>query len=195
MALAWREDTEFDRGRRRLLGAADDILGELEELRLGDGRAVPRELTAAIGRLQERLGRRATSPPTLAAAHRLVLALEGRLMGANPRMPRPRAHAERPPGQPVVRVIRGGLTWKLLALPGAPAGGPDAAWQELVVATVERACERWFYAQEQAMRAARDQRGALPALIRARTAWSNYWALRCEAEDLLRRVERSPAKP
>lgn len=193
MALAWLDEKDFERGRKRLLGEADRILDGVEELRLADAHQVPPELAGAIETLQQRLGRRGTSPTTLAAAHRLVLALEGRLMGANPRVPKTRSHADRPAGQPMVRVIRGGLTWKLLTLPGAPPGGATPEWLELVDETVDRACERWLYAQEQAMRAARDRRGARPAWERSRTAWSNYWALRCEAEELRRRAERRPA--
>lgn len=193
MALAWREERDFDRGRKRLLGEADRILDSVEDLRLADGLVVPPELSQAIDHLQQRLGRRGTSPTTLAAAHRLVLALEGRLMGANPRVPKTRAHTDRPAGQPVVRVIRGGLTWKLLSLPAAPPGGATAEWLELLGDTVDRACERWLYAHEQAVRAARDRRAARPAWERARTAWANYWTLRCEAEELRRRAERRPA--
>ncbi len=195
MALAWRDEKDFELGRKRLLGEADRILDGVEELRLADLRAVPPDLAQAIETLQQRLGRRGTAPSTLAAAHRLVLALEGRLMGANPRVPKTRAHTDRPAGQPVVRVIRGGLTWKLLTLPPAPPGGLDPSWFELVEATVDRACERWLYAQEQAIRAARDRRGAPAAIARARTAWANYWELRTEAEELSRRAARRPARP
>jgi hypothetical protein len=122
-----------------------------------------------------------------------VLSLEGRLMGANPRVPKTRAYPDRPAGQPVVRVIQGGLTWKLLALPAASVEGADPAWLELVEETVDRASERWIYAQERAVRAARDRRDALAALARARLAWDNYWALSLEAEELKRRAARRPA--
>jgi hypothetical protein len=200
MALAWLDSQDFERGRKRLLGEADQILDSVEELRLADRRAVPPELAQAIETLQQRLGRRGTSPTTLGAAHRLVLALEGRLMGANPRVPKARAHADRPAGQPVVKVIPGGLTWKLLALPALAAGTADDEWWELVDATVDRACERWLYAHEQLLRAARDPRDRRrrrqyrAALERARTAWANYWMLSCEAEELHRRVAKRPAR-
>jgi hypothetical protein len=195
MALAWLDDNDYERGRKRLLGEADRILDGVEELRLADSRAVPPQLAAAIASLQQRLGRRGTSPSTLAAAHRLVLALEGRLMAANRRVPRTQAHTDRPAGQPAVRVIRGGLTWKLLTLPATPPAGVDEEWLELVAATVDRACERFLYAQEQALRAARDKKGARAAWERAQTAWANYWALSVEASELRRRAERSRAKP
>lgn len=200
MALAWLDAQDFEHGRKRLLGEADAILDSVEELRLGDARAVPPELGRAIETLQQRLGRRGTSPTTLAAAHRLVLALEGRLMGANPRVPKARAHADRPAGQPLVKVIPGGLTWKLLALPAVPPTGAGPEWLELVEATVERACERWLYAHEQLVRAARDprdrrrRRGYRAALERSRAAWANYWMLSSEAADLRRRAARSPAR-
>lgn len=200
MALAWLDSQDFERGRKRLLGEADELLDTVEELRLADRRAVPPELARAIETLQQRLGRRGTSPTTLAAAHRLVLALEGRLMGANPRVPKARTHADRPAGQPVVKVIPGGLTWKLLALPAVPANGAGADWLELVDATVERACERWLYAHEQLVRTARDPRARRrrrryrAAQERARAAWTNYWMLSSEAEELRRRAAKSPAR-
>lgn len=194
MALAW-ERQERESGRKKLLGEADGILDTVEELRLADQRAVPPNLAGAIEALQLRLGRRATSPATLAAAHRLVLALEGRLMGANPRVAATRVHTDRPAGQPLVRVLQGGLKWKLLTLPAPPTTGPSHAWLELVDATVERACERWMYAQERARRAARDRRDVPASLGRARMAWTNYWELLLEAEDLRRRVGSRPARP
>ena len=199
MALAWLDSQDFERARKRLLGEADELLDSVEELRLADRRSVPPELARAIDTLQQRLGRRGTSPTTLAAAHRLVLALEGRLMGANPRVPKARAHADRPAGQPVVKVISGGLTWKLLALPAFPVSGAGADWLELVDATVERACERWLYAHEQLVRAARDprdrrrRRSYRAASERARAAWANYWMLSSEAEELRRRAAQRPA--
>lgn len=194
MALAWLDERDYERGRKRLLGEADALLDDVEELRLADGRAVPPQLSAAIASLQQRLGRRGMPPTTLAAAHRLVLALEGRLMAANRRVPRTRVHVDRPAGQPVVRVIRGGLTWKLLSLPAAPSTGADEGWLELLEATVDRACERWLYAQEQAVRAARDKRDAPAAWARAQTAWSNYWGLQTEAAELRRRAASRPAR-
>jgi len=193
MALAWLDERDFEHGRKRLLGEADRILDNVEELRLADGRAVPPELADAINRLQQRLGRRGTAPSTLSAAHRLVLALEGRLMAANRRVPRTREHIERPPGQPVVRVISGGLTWKLLTLPAAPPAGAGDDWFELLDAFVDRCCERWLYTQEQAIRAAREKRDARSALERADTAWTNYWALKTEVEDLRLRAVNPPA--
>ena len=195
MALAWEERHEREVNRRRLLGEADRILDSVEELRLVDRRSVPPALAQAIEALQLRLGRRGTSPSTLASAHRLVLALEARLMGANPRVAATRVHTGRPAGQPVVRVLQGGLRWKLLTLPAPPVTGPSDAWLELLDATVERACERWMYAQERARRAAQDRRDTLASLGRARLAWTNYWELLLEAQDLTRRAVSLQAKP
>lgn len=188
MALAWRDEGEDERGRKRLLGEADRILDRVEELRLLEQRVVPPRLAASIQALQERLGRRPASPGTLAAAHRLVLALEGRLMMRNPRVPVTQRHEERPVGQPLIKVLQGGIRWKMLTLPPAPPTGPDAAWLELIEATVDRAHDRWAYAQEQARRAA--QRGLEfgGAWARARLAWANYLELSLEAEGLRRRA-------
>lgn len=191
-AVAWRDQQEDrERSRKRLLAEADGILDRVEELRLTEQRAVPVSLTEAIRALQNRLGRRPTAPATLAAAHRLVLALEGRLMTGNPRVAVTRAHEDRPRGQPVMKVLQGGVRWKLLTLPAAPPGGVDAAWLELVDATVERAHDRWAYALEQARRAARSRRQADVALARERLAWANYLDLTQEAAALTTR----PASP
>jgi hypothetical protein len=187
-ALAWQQEEERERSRRRLLAEADRILDGVEERRLIEQRAVPPDLAEAIQALQRRLGRRAATPTTLAAAHRLVLALQGRLMISNPRVAATRAHEDRPRGQPLMKVVQGGVRWKLLTLPAAPAGGPDAAWAELVEATVERAHARWAYALEQARRAARSKREPIAALARERLAWTNYRELCQEAEILIRRT-------
>ena len=69
-------------------------------------------------------------------------------------------------------------------LPGPSPSGPDE-WRLNVHATLERALDRWAYAQHHAAQAARDRSGAKQALARARTAWSNYWQLKEEAERLL----------
>lgn len=190
-ALAWRDEEDRERSRKRLLGEADRILDRVEELRLIEQRAVPAGLAEAIHALQQRLGRRPSSPATLAAAHRLVLALEGRLMIRNPRMSTTRAHDERPRGQPVMKVLQGGVRWKLLTLPAPPPGGPDAAWFELLEATVERAHDRWAYALEQAKRAARGRRNAGTALAREGIAWANYLELSEEAAGLIRRATKA----
>ena len=183
-ALAWRDEADREESRRRLLAESDQILDRVEELRLIEQRAVTPSLAEAILLLQQRLGRRPTSPSTLAAAHRLVLALQGRLMIGNPRVATTRAHDERPRGQPVMKVIQGGVRWKLLTLPATPPTGADAAWLELVDATVDRAHQRWAYALEQARRAVRARRHVKAALAREQLAWANYWELLQEAETL-----------
>ena len=189
MALAWQDEAEQERSRRRLLDEADRVLDTVEELRLSDQRSVPPSLQHAIEALQLRLGRRPLTPATLGAAHRLVLALEGRLMLRNPRMAVTQRHEGRPLGQPLMKVLQGGLRWKVLTLPPAPPAGPDAAWLELLDATIERACDRWAYAQEQARRSARSRLHFEAAWARAKMAWANYWELSLEAENLRRRAE------
>ncbi len=189
-ALAWLDEDDRERSRKDLLGEGDVILDRVEELRLLEQRAVPAGLAEAISVFQRRLGRRPSNPTTLAAAHRLVLALEGRLMIGNPRVAATRTHEDRPRGQPVVKVLQGGVRWKLLTLPAMPPGGPDAAWRELREATVARAFDRWQYALEHAGRAARGghRADAERAVARERLAWANYWELRDEAAGLSRRA-------
>ena len=181
-----------ERRRRGLLDAADEILDQVERMRLDDQAAVPASLGEAIAALQRRLGRPAppVAPDTLEGAHDLVLSVQGRLMASNPRNPSPRAHANRAAGQPVVTGIRGGGRWKVLVLP-APLPGFEGEWPELVEATVERALDRWAYARHHANAAARERRPAGPGLSAAAAAWKNYWELRVEADRLLRRGGRS----
>jgi hypothetical protein len=176
--------------RRSLMAESDDLLDDVERLRLDDHSEVPQPLREAIRALQVRLGR--TDPPvapaTLHAAHDLVFAVQQRLMAANPKHPRPNRHAGRPGGQPVITVVRDGGLWKLLTLPPPPSGAPDDAWLELVECTVERALDRWCYAQQHAVRAAQERYKPHIALAVARTAWSNYWELYLEAEEIRARV-------
>lgn len=176
--------------RRSLMAESDDLLDQVETLRLDDHRDVPAGLGKAIRSLQVRLGR--TDPPvppaTLHAAHNLVFAVQQRLMAANPNHPRPNRHVGRPGGQPVVTVVRNEKLWKLLTLPPPPYGDPDGDWLELVDCTVERAWDRWCYAQQQAVRAARERFKPQVAVAVARTAWSNYWELLQEAERIKRRL-------
>ena len=54
--------------------------------------------------------------------------------------------------------------------------------------TVERAFDRWCYAQQHAIRAAQEQFKPHIALAVARTAWSNYWELNLEAEEIMARA-------
>jgi hypothetical protein len=172
-----------------MLAESDDLLDQVERLRLADQRLCPPTLAHAVRRLQLGLGRVDASPPrTVRAAHGLLFAVQARLMAANPRNPRPRPHPERPAGVPRISVLRHGGAWKFLALPPPPASTEPAAaaeWRDLVGQTVQRALDRWACAQDQAVSAARERRGAVRAVHRARAAWRNYWELRCEAESLI----------
>ena len=76
--------------------------------------------------------------------------------------------------------VHDGKLWKLLALP-PPNTVADEGWLELVESTVERAWDRWCYAQQHAVRAARTRVRPEVALAVARIAWSNYWELQQEA--------------
>ena len=90
----------------------------------------------------------------------------------------------------MIAVIRDEGLWKLLTLPPPPGGETDEAWLELVECTVERAWDRWCYAQQHAARAAQERYKPHIALAVARTAWSNYWELYTEAEEIRARVNR-----
>jgi hypothetical protein len=166
------------------MAESDRLLEQVESLRLLDHEDAPAHLREAIRMLQVRLGR--TNPPlppaTLHAAHDLVFAVQQRLMAANPTHPRPNRHRGRAEGQPIVTRVRNGRLWKVLTLPPPPNGEANAAWLELVDATVERSWDRWCYAHQHAVRAARS-RNQSPnvALAVARIAWSNYWELLAEA--------------
>jgi hypothetical protein len=129
----------------------------------------------------------------LSAAHDLVLAVQQRLMAGNPRSTLPRTHPGRACGQPVMARIKGGGRWKFLSLP-APNSSAEADWLGLVEATIERALDRWAYAQHQAIQAAREQRGTEVALATARAAWRNYWDLSVEAERLRLRLATPKAR-
>jgi hypothetical protein len=181
---------EVEERRRSLMAESDCLLDDVERLRLDDHVEVPQQLREAIRSLQVRLGR--TDPPlppaTLHAAHDLVFAVQQRLMAANPKHPRPNRHAGRPGGQPVMTLVRENSLWKLLTLPPSPNGEADEAWFELVECTVERAWDRWCYAQQHAIRAAQERYKPHVALAVARTAWSNYWDLYLEAEEIRLRV-------
>ena len=184
------DDDAVEARRRSLMAESDSLLDDVERLRLDDYEQVPENLRDAIRSLQIRLGR--TDPPvapaTLHAAHDLVFAVQQRLMAANPKHPRPNRHAGRPGGQPVITVVRDEGMWKLLTLPPPPGGAADDDWLELVECTVERAWDRWCYAQQHAVRAAQERYKPHVALAVARTAWANYWDLYVEAEEIRRRV-------
>ena len=175
-----------DSRRRELLRHSDELLEDVEVLRLGDRRRVPEQLSQAIEKLQVDAGRGEASiaPATLRGAHELVLSVQYRLMSGNPRNRMIGTHLGRSGGQAMVRTLAGGGTWKHLVLP--PLGPlPPADWRRLVEATLDRALDRWSYAQHHAAQAARERSGAKQALARARVAWSNYWELHEEAARLL----------
>ena len=181
---------EVEERRRSLMAESDSLLDDVERLRLDDHVEVPSQLHEAIRALQVRLGRTDPSlpPATLHAAHDLVFAVQQRLMAANPKHPRPNRHVGRPGGQPVVMVVREEGLWKLLTLPPPPNGNADEDWLELVDCTVERAWDRWCYAQQHAVRAAHEGYKPHVAIAIARTAWSNYWELYVEAEQIRARL-------
>ncbi len=179
--------------RRILLAESDLLLDDVETLRLNEEPEAPLRLREAIRAMQIRLGRR--NPPlpaaTLDAAHDLVFAVQQRLMAANPKNPRPARHTSRPSGQPLFTLVREDRKWKVLSLP-AP-GSEEADWIELVESTVERAWDRWCYAQHQAIRAARLQTRPQVALAVARAAWNNYWLLLQDADRIKQRLSVSRA--
>jgi hypothetical protein len=177
------QETGAETRRRTLMAESDLLLDEVEVLRLADEETVPASLQAAIHALQQRLGRSnpPVSPATLHAAHDLVFAVQQRLMAANPKHPRPNRHRGRPAGQPLMTRVHEDRLWKLLTLPPPSNGTADDRWLELVESTVERAWDRWCYAQQQAVRAARAKMRPQLALAVARLAWSNYWELTEEA--------------
>lgn len=195
--LVARSEDATETRRRSLLAESDVLLGDVETLRLQDRVEAPARLREAIRALQIRLGRRnpPVPPAALDAAHELVFAVQQRLMAANPNHPHPNRHVGRPSGQPVVKVVRDDRVWKVLTLPSPPNGSADAEWLELVECTVDRALDRWFYAQQHAMRAAREHFQAEVAVAVARAAWANYWELLQEANRINERVRaRRPAR-
>src|ERR1700674_4973975 len=184
--------------RMSLLAESDVLLDDVETLRLRDRTEAPQPLREAIRALQLRLGRRnpPVPPATLHAAHDLVFAVQQRLMAANPNHPRPNRHVGRPGGQPVVTVVRDDRVWKVLTLPPPPNNAGESEWLELVDSTVERAWDRWCYAQQHAVRGARAHYKPHIAVAVARTAWSNYWELFEEAERIRMRLRsRLPSPP
>jgi hypothetical protein len=183
--------------RRSLLAESDSLLDDVETLRLSDQTEAPDPLREAIRALQIRLGRHdpPLAPATLHAAHDLVFAVQQRLMAANPNNPRPNRHVGRPGGQPLMTVVRGDRRWKVLTLPPPPNDAGEEEWLELVESTVERAWDRWCYAQQHAVRAARAHFKPHVAIAVARTAWSNYWELNLEAERIRERLPARPPSP
>jgi hypothetical protein len=180
--------------RKSLLAETDCLLDDVEMLFLGDGTDAPQPLREAIRALQVRLGRHdpPLPPATLRAAHDLVFAVQQRLMAANPNNPRPNRHVGRPGGQPVMTLVRDDRKWKLLTLPPPPNNAAEEEWLELVESTVERAWDRWCYAQQHAVRGAREHFKPRVAIAVARTAWANYWDLYEEAEGIRARLRSRP---
>lgn len=189
-ALILPEREQSEAHRRRLLEDSDALLLQVEELRLANRRRVPAELQLAIRELQARVGRVDRHRRlTLNRAHDAIFAIQDRLMAANPRRITARQHAGRAEGTAVVEPIRPGVAWKLLALPPQPTAPEHVdAWLVHVDATVERALERWFYAQHHAVAAARLRRRAVAALMVARVAWNNYWELAQDADRIRARA-------
>lgn len=187
------EDATEER-RKSLLAESDILLDDVETLRLQDKTEATPHLREAIRALQLRLGRRnpPLPPATLHAAHDLVFAVQQRLMAANPNHPRPNRHTGRPSGQPVVTVVRDDRVWKVLTLPSPINGADDTEWLVLVDSTVERAWDRWCYAQQHAVRAAREHFKASGAVAVARAAWNNYWELLEEAQRISERLRVQP---
>jgi hypothetical protein len=171
--------------RREMLARSDRLLDEVEQLRLSDEVRIPPTLREAIRGLQQRVGPETANPRTVRGAQLLVFAVQQRLMGANPHNSQPRAHVGRARGSPKRARLPGGGEWKELTFPARPAQGPDSDWWVDVQLVVERALDRWSFAQNQAVAAARSRQPAEKALRRALAAWANYWELRCEAERLL----------
>ena len=176
--------------RRVLLAASDLLLEDVESLRLREESEAPLRLREAVQALQIRIGRRnpPVAPATIDAVHDLVFAVQQRLMAANPKNPRPVRHAGRASGQPLMTHVREDRRWKVLTLPPPTLSGEDGEWLELVESTVERAWDRWCYAQQQAIRAARMHVKALLAVAVAEAAWNNYWMLVEDAERIRSRL-------
>ena len=188
--MVQRMSQTAERQRRLLLAESDNLLDDVETLRLHDANEAPQRLREAIRALQIRLGRRNPPVPagTLDAAHELVFAVQQRLMAANPHNPRPLRHLGRPSGQPIFTIVRDDRRWKVLTLPPPTSNGEDADWIELVESTVERAWDRWCYAQQQAVRAAKVRTHAHLAVAVAAAAWDNYWTLVQDAERIKSRL-------
>ncbi|TMD28335.1 MAG: hypothetical protein E6I92_03600 [Chloroflexi bacterium] len=85
-------------------------------------------------------------------------------------------------------LVREDRKWKVLTLPPPTLTGEDVDWMELVDSTVERAWDRWCYAQQQAVRAARVRIRPNIAFAVAQAAWNNYWMLLQDAERIRERL-------
>jgi hypothetical protein len=183
-----------DAHRRDQFAASDALLDEIEELNLLDRRTLPPEVRERITALHFAVTgvRSASKLKTCVAAHDFVLGLQEPLMAGNPRTSASRPSGHRRPGQPITVRMPVGGAWKLLSLPAEPDGGFTEDWFVLAALTIERAWERWSYAQHHAVTATRRRsRNARQAAARAIVAWSNYWQLLDEA-DRLRGVSGLP---
>jgi hypothetical protein len=163
-----------ERRRQHLLARSDRLLDAVEELRLRDEVETPpglRERIMELRRLAGVPGRRL--PDRLELAHNQLLGVQDTLLTLDPRHPRVRGGGGRSAAT--------GEVWKHLNLPPIPASGRDQRWRELARAIVERAFDRWCWAQHHATRAARAGQDARAALRRANAAWTNYYTLRSEA--------------
>lgn len=176
-----------DRERRRNLAASDELLNQIEEMRLADRVAVPTSLRNRIGAFAAAVGysRPIDHVTSLRTAHRFVLALQHRLMASNPRSDRPQLHPRFGEGQPITVRVATNAAWKLLTLPTVPDIGPTGEWLVIAADIIERAWDRWAWAQHHAVAAARCRVGASAAVRRAIVAWANYWSL-CEELDRVR---------
>lgn len=185
LALGDLDPKAAERHRRALLVAADELLGEIELLRLHDRTHIPAPLRQGLRALQLRMGRAdVVTPASIRAAQNLVFGLQQRLMAANPRRPDSGAHPGRAGGMPAITPIHPGIEWKLLVLPPCPGTGRDGSWLALIESTVERACDRWAYANHHARRAVRKGQNVPAALAVMRVAWNNYWELSREADHI-----------
>lgn len=177
--------------RRALLLASDHLLDRVEQLRLDDRTETPPALQEAIRALQRRLDASANAGRlhTVDAAHDLVFAVQERLLALSRGRDHPRRHPDRAAGAPAMARLGRGRgrngRWKVLVLPARPdAPHLQAGWRERVLATLERALDRWGYAHHHARRTVRRKRNPATALARAAAAWENYWELYREAEGL-----------
>src|ERR1700682_2961572 len=194
-AISAQSEQASESRRRSLLADSDVLLDDLENLRLQDETEAPTRLREPTHALPVRIGRRnpPLPPATLHAAHDLVFAVQQRLMASNPNHPRPNRHQGRPGGQPIVTVVRDGRVWKVLTLPSPnPNDAADPEWLQLVEDTVERAWDRWCYAQQHSVRAAREHFKAHLAVAVARAAWANYWDLLEESRQISERLRVRP---
>ena len=179
-----------DADRRRKLAASDDLLNQIEELRLADCEVLPSSLRNRIAAFASAVGfsRPITRLISLGSAHDFVLDLQQPLMSANPAVPQPRSHPRCVEGQAVTVRVTDNAAWKLLPLPTVPGAGPDGDWFVMAAETIERAWHRWAWAQHHAIVAARSRVRAEAAVRRAIVAWANYWSL-CEEVDRIRGLQ------